>query len=283
MRTFVFVIFSLALAGCQSLTTTSQPPAVAGPPAGVRYWQEVTDQPRPMRMHFIEVDLSQTSARLEARIAPDPDGGDGPAEAKLVNPIELATEPGVIAAVNTNAFGALPDANGKRPKGWYPSMPVTIAGWARHNSINQSPPQRGFGNFWIDANGRAHVDKDAGDNALDAAAGFNIILNDGRTVGGVDKVLHPRTAIGVDQTGSKVWLLVVDGRQPGYSEGATCHELAGIFQRLGAWDALNLDGGGSSIMLMRDPNGQLKLVNRPSGFTLRPLPTMLLLRSHVSP
>ena len=55
------------------------------------------------------------------------------------------------------------------------------------------------------------------------------------------------------------WLVVVDGRQGDYSTGMTLPELADLFQLLGATEALNLDGGGSSVMLLRG-----RRVSRPS-------------------
>lgn len=72
---------------------------------------------------------------------------------------------------------------------------------------------------------------------------------------------NPRTAVGLDRKG-RLLLLVVDGRQPGYSEGATFTELAEIFIGLNARYAVNLDGGGSSTMVVKG-----KVINRPSDKT----------------
>jgi exopolysaccharide biosynthesis protein len=69
---------------------------------------------------------------------------------------------------------------------------------------------------------------------------------------------HPRTAIGVTATG-KILLVVIDGRRARWSRGATLGELRNILRDLGAVDALNLDGGGSSEMVV---DGEI--VNRPS-------------------
>jgi hypothetical protein len=60
---------------------------------------------------------------------------------------------------------------------------------------------------------------------------------------------HSRTAVGVTADG-RLLLVVVDGRQPGYSRGMTLRELAELLQRLGAQQAMNLDGGGSSEMVV---------------------------------
>ena len=69
---------------------------------------------------------------------------------------------------------------------------------------------------------------------------------------------HPRAAIGVDRKG-RVLILAVDGRQPGYSEGMTLQELGDFLIAHGITDALNLDGGGSTTLVVRD-----RIVNRPS-------------------
>ncbi len=69
---------------------------------------------------------------------------------------------------------------------------------------------------------------------------------------------HPRTLIGADRRGF-IWLVAVDGRQPTYSVGMTFTELVQLCARLGLRDALNLDGGGSTTMVVRGV-----VVNRPS-------------------
>ena len=98
-----------------------------------------------------------------------------------------------------------------------------------------------------------------------------------------DEGLHPRTAVGVDESGRRLHLVVVDGRQPGYSEGMTRYELAVLMQELDCWDAGNLDGGGSSVMILRGEGDRLHVVNDPSpqvyGISvLRPIPVGLAVR-----
>jgi hypothetical protein len=69
---------------------------------------------------------------------------------------------------------------------------------------------------------------------------------------------HPRTGIGVTSRGA-ILLVTVDGRQPKRSVGMTLGDFARLFRRLGATDAINLDGGGSTTMAIRG-----RVVNRPS-------------------
>jgi hypothetical protein len=69
---------------------------------------------------------------------------------------------------------------------------------------------------------------------------------------------NPRTAIGIKANGD-ILLVVIDGRQTGWSKGMTQIQEARFLKSLGAVDALNLDGGGSSTMVVRDV-----IKNRPS-------------------
>ncbi len=72
-------------------------------------------------------------------------------------------------------------------------------------------------------------------------------------------VRHPRTALGLSEDRHTLYLMVVDGRSS-VSIGMTCAEEAALLRELGAYDALNLDGGGSSTMYIRGDG----VVNAPS-------------------
>jgi hypothetical protein len=72
---------------------------------------------------------------------------------------------------------------------------------------------------------------------------------------------HPRTAVGVRADG-RILLVTVDGRQPELSVGMSIGELAALLRELGAVEAINMDGGGSTAMVVM---GQV--VNSPSDLT----------------
>ena len=72
---------------------------------------------------------------------------------------------------------------------------------------------------------------------------------------------HPRTAIGTN--GEKVFLVTVDGRNRKNSEGVTINELGSLLRWMGANEALNLDGGGSTTMYIRGESND-GIVNHPS-------------------
>lgn len=72
---------------------------------------------------------------------------------------------------------------------------------------------------------------------------------------------HPRTAIAKLKDG-KILLAAVDGRQPNISVGMSLNELANLLLEFGAVEAINLDGGGSTTMVLEN-----KIVNKPSDQT----------------
>lgn len=88
--------------------------------------------------------------------------------------------------------------------------------------------------------------------------------------------LHPRTAVGVTEDG-KLMLVTVDGRQA-VSQGASLFQMAEIMKRLGAKNAINLDGGGSTTMTIGGAT-----VNSPSDGKLRYLANGLLVFGDTAP
>lgn len=87
-----------------------------------------------------------------------------------------------------------------------------------------------------------------------------------------EKDLHPRTAMGYRKR--ELIILVIQGRFPGVAEGATLAEEAKIFQDLGCVEALNLDGGGSSCVLV---NGKETIQPSDKGGQ-RPVPGVFIIR-----
>lgn len=106
-----------------------------------------------------------------------------------------------------------------------------------------------------------------------AIGGNSILVKDGQIpVNLDDTVAAPRTAVGFSQDGKKMFLAVVDGRQVD-SRGMTFKEMAELMKEYGAFNVLNLDGGGSSTMVARmagETNAEV--VNQPSDGTERSVP-----------
>lgn len=101
-------------------------------------------------------------------------------------------------------------------------------------------------------------------NIFSAISGDRMLILSGEIVAGLnDTKLHPRTAIGINRNGRWLYLVVVDGRQPFYSTGATFRELAELLKDQGAHFAMALDGGGSSAMVIEDEFGNPVILNSP--------------------
>ena len=106
-----------------------------------------------------------------------------------------------------------------------------------------------------------------------AVGGRQILLKDGviATIEvGTDfsDTPHPRTLAGIMEDGTMIFV-VVDGRQKSISNGAPLARCALLMQSLGAHDAINLDGGGSSCMILRRGNDKFETMNSPSDGALR--------------
>ncbi|MFI9591628.1 phosphodiester glycosidase family protein [Nonomuraea sp. NPDC052265] len=115
-------------------------------------------------------------------------------------------------------------------------------------------------------------------SAVKTAVGGNYVLvKDGAVQNSTDPAAHPRTAVGFSADGRKMYLLTVDGRQAD-SRGVTLNELAAMMVDLGAANALNLDGGGSSTLLAREPgSAEVQVENSPSDGGERHVPNGLAL------
>ncbi|MCC6318098.1 MAG: phosphodiester glycosidase family protein [Gemmatimonadaceae bacterium] len=109
--------------------------------------------------------------------------------------------------------------------------------------------------------------------------GWPRVVDAGRNVGVVadsvegtfprfSEARHPRSALGISRDGRTLYMVVVDGRRP-WSVGMSLGELGAELITLGAWDAMNLDGGGSSALWIRghvvnypsDPGGERAVGN----------------------
>lgn len=187
---------------------------------------------------------------------------------------DLPTGPGVQAVLDTSGRVVSVGARG----GWVPAggrILQGIGGAADWLTSNAEPGSRVRVDEVVrDTSGR-RVELDGDDSVVSAAP---TLVKDGHididatAEGVVDpqdlsfgyawaNVRQPRAMAGVDGKGRLI-LATVDGRQTGGSEGFTLHEAAAFMRSLGAVQALNLDGGGSTAMAVRGA-----LVNNPSDAT----------------
>lgn len=248
--------------------------------------QAVADGPQ--RIFVARIDLRDP--RVEVRVSgpADPRPDDPPGiEARLESVPQWAEREGATLAINANFFARLTGA----PEHWTAGQPVDLIGPSVSDGRVVSHANRsGLGHPALlltrDRKGSikcALEDDLAGMNDVvagvsDPESGGCLLVEEGVNQGEKApprlRVRHPRTAAGLTRDLRELVLVVVDGRQPGWSIGMTLSELGALMLRLGARNAINLDGGGSSSFLYRPSRGDT-LANRPSDGTWRPVANQL--------
>lgn len=170
-------------------------------------------------------------------------------------------------AINGDFFDPWRD-NG--PLDYYPHLGdgVNIRGLTINQGLIATEgyaPQDSYKTLYIDSQNHAAFQPLA--DAQTAISGNVMIVENGvYAISDDDAYLskrHPRTAIALDKSGEILFLIVVDGRQPSYSRGVNMEELAQIIIDAGGYNALNLDGGGSSSLLVEGEDGKAGLLNSP--------------------
>lgn len=104
------------------------------------------------------------------------------------------------------------------------------------------------------------VDAIAGRGHFVTASGLVVTQDNEGTTASHNAERHPRTVIGYTASPYKAYLVAVDGRQPGFSEGMTYTELAQLMADLGVEQSISLDGGGSTTAWVKGTG----IVNSPS-------------------
>lgn len=265
-NTLLCLLLAVALTGCTLPVNTAEQ-ATTDHLSSIRYRLYPLTDPRPIRVHVLTIDLSKQKVEPVAVLAEDPPGED--CDAIRTDPRKLAQHPLLQAFINVNPWTP-----------WSPDYPtnVKISGLAATGGVVYSP-HHGV-SVWTDKQGRVHIG-DPGDAEIqEGVGGFEQILKDKHVTANPGGPLHPRTAIGTSRDGRRLYWVVADGRQPGFSEGMSLDELARFMKKLGCRDAANMDGGGSSVMGIVDKDGNIQILNSPPGAkgTLRALPIILTIR-----
>jgi hypothetical protein len=268
----------LLLLGLGGGVVSAEISATNHPFPGISIFSESRSQP-PTRLFVAVVDLLNPNLRLRvAPGGPDPDG-DGPWQTTLMRPSRIAEREGMALVVNGDFFRArgVKDAEGTnaafRAEIWSAVLgPAVSAGKVWAVTTNGRPC------LTVDDSNRVAIRRLAQPDAdlREVVAGNTLLVRSGVALSQTNQVRHPRTVVGLDKKREHLVLLVVDGRKPGVAVGMSYEELAGEMIRLGCHDALNLDGGGSSVMAVRESatNG-FKILNQPTDGRERPVANVL--------
>ena len=229
---------------------------------GVHYERTVSDAPRRVTVHKVRLDLDESG--LGFVVTPGDASGGKEIPARTTS--AFLDEFGAQVAINGAFFEPF---HSNHPLDYYPEPGevVDVLGRAVAEGELYSEDNQDWPTLCLSSN---RVEIALGElpvGVRGAVAGRHLLVDQGEAVeakGDAFNVeLHPRTAVGVDERGRTLWLVVVDGRQKNYSEGATLKELAALMVHLGAWRALNLDGGGSSTLVIEGEGGEAEVLNAP--------------------
>ncbi len=225
---------------------------------GVIYTRSVRWSPRPLMIHVITVDTKAGGIHFLVT-PPDDKGSERPLYARTTS--EFLQKYGVQVAINGDGFSPWWSNS---PLDYYPhdGDPVAPRGTAASGGKVYWTSHEQVPTLYITSRNAFSFDAPA--RPYNAVSGESLLLTGGNLIPDLDNTaLQPRSAVGYSKNGRYVYLVVVDGRQPLYSEGMTLRELAELMRSIGASYAMNLDGGGSSTLVVQGASGQPRVLNSP--------------------
>lgn len=231
---------------------------------GIYYRREFQPLPRPVMLHIVEIDL--TAPGVQALVTPGRAASDS-RELNARTTSEFLQEFKLQVAVNANFFYPFEEES---PWSYFPHNGdrVNAVGLALSNGNQYSPAESNWAALCLRSHHAQIVAKGecpkgtmqaVAGSAMIVAAGKPTVLKPGTADG---EGIYSRTAVAVDRRGEKLWLIAVDDKQWLYSEGVTFAELAQIATQLGADAAVNLDGGGSTTLVV-DTQAGTAVINSP--------------------
>lgn len=228
---------------------------------GIVYKRIARSTPRPVMIHIVTIDLKTPG--IKALVTPGMPKSSG-RETTAQTTSEFLQKFKLQLAINASYFHHFYE---KTPWDYYPHSgdPSYPIGEAISNGQRYSPPEKNCPVLCISRSNRAQIlnSDSCPDGTNQGFAGNYLLAYDGKAVPFTSEdEPYPRVAAAVNREGTKLWLIAVDGKQPFYSEGATRGEITKIIMDLGAHTALNLDGGGSTTLVMGTNQGA-KVLNAP--------------------
>ena len=233
--------------------------------SGATYEKLFWKDPQLALIHIVEIDSTKVEIQEILTNPPNPSKG---LEHLAGFTTDFAKEHDVDLAINGSFYTP---CHTHRVWDFYPQAgePVDVLATAVYDGVQYSLPENGkqkrYVLCWEEKQFKIFKDGEMPEGVQYAIPGGDLLV-----MNGVAETLahrsqssfQPRTAIGWNENHSKIWIIVVDGRQPRYSEGVSLHQLAKLFVERGANQALNLDGGGSSILVALK-KGKHKTLNAP--------------------
>ena len=229
---------------------------------GIGYQRILKNKPRKMMIHVAEIDLSQNGIRF---LVSQPNNSTK-LDIRALKTSSFLEKNKLQLAINGSFFTPF---HSHGPFDYYPHEgdPVDVLGLAISSSQIYSNDYLDWAVFCASDKTVSISQTGCPPNTQQAIAGKQLLLKQGqlntRHLSAAYAISpQPRSALAINKKQTKVWFIVVDGRQKEYSEGISLNELGELLISLGAYNAINLDGGGSST-LVTENKGTAMLLNAP--------------------
>jgi hypothetical protein len=228
---------------------------------GVMYQRIVRVFPRPMIAHIVVVDTRVPG--IEFLVTPPDSEGKKPLKSRTTS--QFLEEFDLQIAINGGGFYPWwsHSAEDYYPRVGDPVAPVGFTAsngqeyWVRKYTLGTEPTLYLSDSHDLSFNHRPR-------KIHNAISGDRTLVRKGEAVPNLDDgELDPRTAIGTNRSGRYLYLVVVDGRQSLYSDGATFLDLAQLLVDQGVYMGMSLDGGGSATLVVEGEDGGPVILNSP--------------------
>jgi len=231
---------------------------------GITYEREIRSEPRPMVIHTVIVDTKAPG--ISFLVTPGDANETLPLKARTAS--QFVSEFDLQIAVNGDGFEPW---YSRGFFSYYPHKgdPVAPIGFAASKGNIYSQETDDEPTLYISRTNKARFNSPIG-KINNAISGNLMLVAQGKPV--IDSTMasviegdipQPRTALAIDKAGRRLIIIVIDGRQPNYSQGATLTELAEILISKGGHFGMNMDGGGSSTLVKAGAAGLSTLINSP--------------------
>lgn len=222
--------------------------------SGITYQRKVYSTPRPHIVNAVTIDL--TKSRIRPFVSPSISGNN-----VAMKTSEFIRKHDLNLAINGSFFYPFTE---NTPWDYSPRSgdKAHTLGENISNGIRYGKATKDWNVLCFNGSNLAQIalDNHCPEGTVQGVAGQEILVKNGTSIIDYETKAYGRSAIGINKQGNKLWLFVVDGKQPFYSEGATLSELAKIAVDLGCDRAINLDGGGSTTLAVKQ-SGKVKLLN----------------------
>lgn len=239
---------------------------------GITYSRWSKKSPRPQLLHLVEIDLTATglnafaTPKLEGK--PDTTSEQELGETRAQRTSQFLQQHGLQIAMNANFFYPFEEyaAWQYEPQ---EGQPVNLVGvGVSDGTVVSGPHSRYYALCFLPQRATFVWETECPDGTLQAVAGQPLWLTDEPLPQGMEYLAdekgldrnYPINIAALNEDGTRLWFLIGDGKQPLYSEGTTLREAIAILKDAGAVNAVQLDGGGSTTLVIEE-NGKPKIIN----------------------